>query len=60
MNEAYLEKEFQSQAVEVLIKLGYTLLTNEECNKERGGKYNVLLKDILRTRLREIDRKSVV
>lgn len=55
MNEAYLEKEFQSQAVEVLIKLGYTLLTNEECNKERGGKYNVLLKNVLRTRLREMN-----
>lgn len=51
MNEAYLEKEFQFQAVEVLIKLGYTLLSNEECNKERSGKYNVLLKDVIRTQL---------
>ncbi len=55
MYEAYLEKEFQRQAVEVLVKLGYTLLSNEECNKERGGKYNVLLKGILRTRLREMN-----
>ena len=53
--EVYLEKEFQVQAADILQKLGYTLLTSEECTKERGGRYNVLLKNILRAKLREIN-----
>ena len=51
----YLEKEFQAQAVEVLQKLGYTLLSSEECYGQRGGRYHVLLKDILRAKLHEIN-----
>ena len=35
--DVYLEKEFQTQAAEVLQKLGYTLLSSEECHRERGG-----------------------
>ena len=53
--DVYLEKEFQTQAAEVLQKLGYTLLSSEECHRERGGRYNVLLKDILRAKLRELN-----
>jgi type I restriction enzyme R subunit len=51
----YLEKEFQAQAADVLQKLGYTLLTPEECHQQRGGLYHVLLKDILRTKLHELN-----
>jgi len=51
----YLEKEFQAQAEEVLRKLGYTPLTPEECVAQRGSKYNVLLKDILRQKLNELN-----
>ena len=53
--DAYLEKEFQYQAADILQKLGYTLLSPEECRRERGGRYNVLLKDILRSKLRELN-----
>jgi type I restriction enzyme R subunit len=52
---AYLEKEFQAQALDVLAKLGYTVLTPEECYAQRGGRYNVLLKDILRKKLHELN-----
>lgn len=55
MNDTYLEKEFQAQAADVLTKLGYTLLSGEDCAKQRGGRYNVLLKDILREKLREMN-----
>jgi type I restriction enzyme R subunit len=51
----YLEKEFQAQAEDVLKKLGYTPLTPDKCNAQRGGLYNVLLKDILRQKLREFN-----
>lgn len=52
---AYLEKEFQAQALDVLVKLGYTPLSPEECYTERSGRYNVLLKDILRKKLHELN-----
>jgi type I restriction enzyme R subunit len=55
MIDNYLEEEFQKQAIEVLIKLGYKFLTPEECRKERGGAYGVLLKDVLRQKLREFN-----
>ena len=53
--KAYSEKEFQKQAAEVLQKLGYTCLSPEECHRERGGYYPVLLKDVLRAKLRELN-----
>jgi hypothetical protein len=37
--DAYLEKEFQAQALDVLVKLGYTPLSPEECYTERGGRH---------------------
>jgi type I restriction enzyme R subunit len=52
---AYLEKEFQAQALGVLVKLGYTAITPEECYAQRGGRYNVLLKDILRKKLHKLN-----
>jgi type I restriction enzyme R subunit len=51
----YREKKFQQQAAEVLQKLGYTLLSNADSMEQRGGRYNVLLKDILRAKLRELN-----
>ena|GEM_PF-4221528 len=53
--DAYLEKEFQAQAADVLNKLGYTSLSPEECQRERGGRYNALLKDVLRSKLQELN-----
>jgi type I restriction enzyme R subunit len=52
---AYLEKEFRAQALGILVKLGYTAITPEECYAQRGGRYNVLLKDILRKKLHELN-----
>ena len=52
---AYLEKEFQAQAADVLNKLGYTIISPDECAAQRGGRYNVLLKDILRKKLHELN-----
>ncbi|MCL2078209.1 MAG: type I restriction endonuclease subunit R [Oscillospiraceae bacterium] len=52
---SYLEKEFQAQATDVLQKLGYTVLSPEECYQQRGGRYHVLLGDILRAKLRELN-----
>ena len=53
--DIYLEKEFQKQAAEVLQKLGYTILTPEECHIEREGGYKVLLRNILRSKLSELN-----
>jgi type I restriction enzyme R subunit len=53
--DLYLEREFQTQAADVLQKMGYKFLSPEECHRERGGAYNVLLKDILRTKLMELN-----
>ncbi|MDR2781472.1 MAG: hypothetical protein LBB21_03410, partial [Holosporaceae bacterium] len=55
MVDYYLEEEFQKQAIEVLIKLGYKFLTPEECKKERSSAYGVLLKGTLRQKLRELN-----
>ncbi|MDR0696325.1 MAG: hypothetical protein LBF68_02100 [Christensenellaceae bacterium] len=52
---AYLEREFQAQAADVLHKLGYAPITPEECIAQRGVRYNVLLKDILRKKLHELN-----
>ena len=51
-NDAYLEDNISKYpALELLQKLGYTYLTPEECEAQRGGLYNVILKDVLRTQL---------
>lgn len=43
-------------AIELLCKLGYTYISPEEAQKERGTLYNVLLKDILRKQLQRINQ----
>lgn len=43
-------------AIELLCKLGYTYISPEEVQKERGTLYNVLLKDVLRKQLQRINQ----
>lgn len=50
--DLYLEKNIsKNPALELLQKMGYTYLSPKECNLQRGSKYQVLLKDILRSQL---------
>lgn len=43
-------------AIELLCKLGYTYISPEDAQKERGTLYNVLLKDVLRKQLQRINQ----
>ena len=53
----YLEDNISKKpALDLLQNIGYTYLTPEECTLQRGGKYQVLLKGILRNQLRKINR----
>ena len=55
-NDAYLEKNISKKpALELLQKLGYTYLSPEECSAQRDGLYNVVLKDILRNKLQQLN-----
>ena len=54
---AYLERNAsQIPAIELLQSMGYTYISPEDCEKQRGSKYHVLLKDILRGQLRRLNR----
>ena len=54
--DAYLEDNIsKNPALELLQKLGYTYLSPEECEAQRGGLYNVILKDILRSQLEKLN-----
>jgi len=53
--DIYSEKSFQEQAGQVLQKLGYILLAPKEALKQRNGRGNVLLRDILRAKLHELN-----
>ena len=54
---AYLEyNASQKPAMELLQSMGYTYISPEDCEKQRGSKYHVLLKDILRGQLRKLNR----
>lgn len=56
---AYLEyNASQKPAIELLQSMGYTYISPEDCEKQRGSKYHVLLKDILRGQLRRLNRYS--
>lgn len=46
----------QKPAIELLQSMGYTYISPEDCEKQRGSKYHVLLKDILRGQLRKLNR----
>lgn len=53
----YLEKNISQQpAVDLLCSMGYTYISPEDCEAQRGSRYNVLLKDILRGQLRKLNR----
>lgn len=57
--DAYLEKNASQQtAIDLLISMGYKYISPEDCSKQRGNGYNVLLKDILRGQLRRLNRYS--
>lgn len=53
----YLEKNISQQpAIELLQSMGYTYISPEDCEAQRGSRYHVLLKDILRGQLRRLNR----
>ena len=54
---AYLERNVsQIPAIDLLQSMGYTYISPEDCEKQRGSRYHVLLKDILRGQLRRLNR----
>ncbi len=48
----------QLPALDLLQSLGYTYISPEDCILQRGSRYNVILKDILRGQLRKLNRYS--
>lgn len=53
----YLEKNASQQpAIDLLCAMGYRYISPEDCEVQRGGRYHVLLKDILRGQLRKLNR----
>ena len=55
--DLYLEKNIsQLPAIELLQSMGYTYISPADCEKQRGSRYHVLLKDILRGQLRRLNR----
>ena len=55
----YLEKKASQQpAVDLLQSMGYIYLPPADCEAQRGSRYHVLLKDILRGQLRRLNRYS--
>ena len=58
-SSAYLEvNASQGPAVELLKSMGYAYITPANCELQRGSRYHVLLKDILRGQLRRLNRYS--
>ena len=48
-NSLYLEKNISQQpAIDLLRSMGYTYISPQDCEAQRGNRYHVLLKDILR------------
>ena len=57
--DAYLEvNASQGPAVELLKSMGYAYISSANCELQRGSRYHVLLKDILRGQLRRLNRYS--
>lgn len=48
----------QRPAIDLLQSLGYVYLSPTDCAKQRGSRYHVLLRDILRGQLRRLNRYS--
>ena len=58
-SELYLEDNVSKYpAIELLQKLGYTYISREECLRQRGDSGKVVLKDILRNKLNELNQFS--
>lgn len=56
-SDLYLEKNISQQPViDLLTAMGYTYISPADCDKQRGSQYHVLLRDILRGRLRRLNR----
>ncbi len=56
-SDLYLEDNISKYpAIELLCKMGYKYISPVECMTQRGTSYNVLLKDILRRKLNEINQ----
>lgn len=54
---AYLEiNASQSPALALFEAMGYTYISPADCDKQRGSRYHVLLRDILRGQLRRLNR----
>ena len=57
--DAYLEvNASQAPAIELLKSMGYVYISPANCELQRGSRYHVLLKDILRGQLRRLNRYS--
>ena len=57
--DSYLEDNIsKNPAIELLKQMGYVYISQEDCFKQRGSKYDVILKDILRGQLRRLNRYS--
>ena len=57
--KAYQERNAsQKPAIELLHAMGYIYISPADCQKQRGSRYHVLLKDILRGQLRRLNRYS--
>ena len=55
--DAYLEiNASQRPALALLDAMGYTYISPADCDKQRGSRYHVLLRDILRGQLRRLKR----
>lgn len=56
---AYLEvSASQKPAIALFQSMGYTYISPKDCERQRGSRYHVLLKDILRGQLRKLNRYS--
>lgn len=56
-SDLYLEDNISKYpAIELLCKLGFEYISTEECVRQRGALYDVLLKDILRKQLHNINQ----
>ena len=54
-SDLYLEDNISKYpAIELLCKLGYQYISPEECVAQRGGLYDVILKDVLRAQLHKL------
>ena len=55
--DAYLEiNASQRPALALFEAMGYTYISRADCDKHRGSRYHVLLRDILRGQLRRLNR----